>query len=104
MTGIKINKVLFENKVEYWFDTTDILQSMIGDCIQKAEILVVEDSEREEALDNLDIACRTANTLIKEFKETGVLQFNCMTLRITFKEGQTVSFTNQTFGSISKGL
>lgn len=104
MMEIKINKVIGDKNVEYWFDVTNILQSMIGDCIQKAEILVVEDSEREEALDNLDIACRTANTLIKEFKETGVLQFNCMTLRITFKEGQTVSFSNQTFGSVSKGL
>ena len=37
MTGININKVISKKNVEYWFNVTDILQSMIGECIEKAE-------------------------------------------------------------------
>lgn len=104
MMEIKINKTILDKNVEYWFDVTNILQEMIGSCIEKAEILVVEDSVNEEAMDNLDIACRTARTLINEYDKTGVLQFNCMTLKIKFTEGDTVSFKNNEFGSISRVL
>ena len=104
MTWIKINKNILDKNVEYWFDATSILQEMIGSCVETAEVLVVEDSVTEEAMDNLDIACRTARTLINEYNKTGALQFNCMTLRIKFAGGDTVSFKNNEFGSISRAL
>jgi len=103
MTGININKVISKKNVEYWFNVTDILQSMIGECIEKAEILVVEDTANEDAKDNLEIACRTANTILRDYNKYGILQFNCMTLRIKFKEGDTLCFNNSQFGTISKG-
>ena len=101
---IKINKVISKDGVEYWFDTTDILQSMIGSCIEKSEILVVEDNVNENAAENLDIACRTARTLIREYEKTNALQFNCMTLKIKFFEGDTISFKNNEFGSVSRAF
>ena len=102
-TGININKVIFKENVEYWFNVTNILQSMIGECIEKAEILVVEDTIKEEAKDNLEIACRTANTILRDYDKYGILQFNCMTLRIKFEGGDTLCFNNSQFGTISKG-
>lgn len=101
MENVRVLRVSENGYFTYWMGVTEPIQEMIGDCVRCALIKLGEDDDITPQKIMYHRMTIRARHIMRHYEKTGVIKFDGMDLKLKFKDGNTITFTNSGKGSIS---